>query len=280
MRIFKLNTLLLMTLSQFCDFDLCDTCCDVQFAVEPPPLGRVASPRVLLAIVSPFRSTLVAPIQSPVNVVAPINISSDDSPPPPPKIHPFFIRREVQLSEETHELRFHALARQTAQTNASPHRRAPGRLRLRVSTPVVPPQVAHTASAPRRPPCRMRLPTADSCSPLQYPDLASLAISTPPRVGFPQFQPRLLFPDSPLPSPILVADNSPASRRVMQSCDAGVQTVSPRDFPTHTSVAVQTDPLPGATAPQSPEPLSLQQFQNELQVLRNELRTLVMGFGF
>ena len=268
-----------MTLSQFCDFDLCNSCCDLQSAVTSPPLGRLSSPRVLLAIVSPFRSTLVAPILSPVHVVAPINISSDDSPPPPPKIHPFFIRREVQLAEETHEMRFHALARQPDQPTASPRRRVTGRLRLRVSTPVVSPQVAHTTSAPRRPPCRMRFPTAD-ISPLQYPDLAGLAISTPPRVGFPHFHPRLLFPDSPLSSPILVADNSPASRRVVQNCDAGVQTVSPQEVPASISVAVQTDILPDAAAQPSLQPLTLQHFQDELQGLRNELRVLVMGFGF
>jgi hypothetical protein len=264
---------------QICDFDLCDTC--VLPAVASPPLGRLPSPRVLLAKVSPFRSTLVAPIQSPVHVVVPINISSDESPPPPPKIHPFFIRREVQLAEETHEMRFHALVRQPAQTNALPHRRANGRLRLRVSTPVVPPQVAHTASAPRRPPCRMRLPTADCCiSPLQYPDLAGLAISTPPRVGCPHFQPRLLFPDSPLSPVILVADNSPASHHVVQNCDVCVQTVPPHEVPSRISVAVQTDILRDAAAHQSLQPLTLQHFQNELQVLRDELRVLVMGFGF
>ena len=179
-------------------------------------------------------------------------------------------------------MRFHALVRQPAQTNALPHRRANGRLRLRVSTPVVPPQVAHTASAPRRPPCRMRLPTADM-SPLQYPDLAGLAISTPPRVGFLHFHPRLLFPDSPLSSPIRVADNSPASRRVVQCCDAGVQTVPPQEVPASISVAVQTDILPDAAAQQSLQPLTfvtLQHFEDEMQVLRNELRALVIGFGF
>ena len=258
---------------------MCSTCCEVEFAVASSPLCRLSSPRVLLAIVSPIRSTLVAPIQSPVHGVAPINVSSDDSPPPPPKIHPFFIRREVQLAEETHEMRFHALARQPTEPTAFPRRRVAGRLRLRVSTPVVSPQVAHTASAPRRPPCRMRLPTADM-SPLQYPDLAGLAISTPPRVGFLHFHPRLLFPDSPLPSPIRVADNSPAARRVVQSCDAGVQTVPPQEVPASISVAVQTDILPDAAAQQSLQPLTLQHFQDELQVLRNELRALVIGFGF
>jgi hypothetical protein len=45
-------------------------------------------------------------------------------------------------------------------------------------------------------------------------------------------------------------------------------------------VAVQTDILPDAAAQQSLQPLTLQHFQDELQVLRNELRALVIGFGF
>ena len=266
----------ILTLSQICDFDLCDTC--VQPAVPSPQSTRLPSPRVLLVTTSPFRSTLVAPIQSSARDDAPINISSDDSP-PPPKIHPFFIRRQAQLAEETHEMRFHAIARQPAPA-ASPLRRATGRMRLRVSTPVFSPQVVHTASAPRRHHGRMKLSPTDCClSPLQY-ELTTLAISTPPRVGNPHLQPKLLFPDSPLSSPIPVADNSPASRRVAQICDASVQTVPPQEVPASISVAVQTDILPDAAAQQSLQPLTLQHFQDELQVLRNELRALVIGFGF
>lgn len=248
-------------------------------ATESPPLARLPSPRpsprVLLAIASPFRSTLVAPIQSLVRDAEIINISSDDSPPPPSKIHPFFIRRQIQLAEETHEMRFHAIARHPA-PSASPPRRPTGRLRLRVSTPVFPPQVVHTASAPRRQHSRMRLSSPICLSPLQY-ELAGLAISTPPRVGCPHFQPKLLFPDSPLSSPIVLAEKFPASRRVVQECDACVQT-APHDVPAYTSVAVQTDALSDAAA--QLQPLTLQHFQDELQVLRNELRVLVMGFGF
>jgi hypothetical protein len=266
----------ILTLSQICDFDLCDTC--VQPAVPSPQSTRLPSPRVLLVTTSPFRSTLVAPIQSSARDDAPINISSDDSP-PPPKIHPFFIRRQAQLAEETHEMRFHAIARQPAPA-ASPLRRATGRMRLRVSTPVFSPQVVHTASAPRRHHGRMRLSPTDCClSPLQY-ELTTLAISTPPRVGNPHLQPKLLFPDSPLSSPTPVADNSTASRRVAQICDASVQTVPPQEVPASISVAVQTDILPDAAAQQSLQPLTLQHFQDELQVLRNELRALVIGFGF
>ena len=95
-------------------------------------------------------------------------------------------------------------------------------------------------------------------------------ISTPPRVGNPHLQPKLLFPDSPLSSPIPVADNSPASRRVVQNCDAGVQTVPTQEVPASISVAVQTDTTF----------VTLQHFEDEMQVLRNELRALVIGFGF
>jgi len=247
---------LFLILSQICDFDLCDTC--MQQAIESPPLTRHASPRVLLAATT-----------------ATILVSSDDSP-PHQKVHPFFIRRErreKQMAEETHFMRFYATASLPAST-APPPNRATGRLRLRVSTPLMPPQVVRTALAPRRQLGRMRLSPPCCLSPLQY-EMAGLAISTPPRVGYPEFQPRLLFPDSPLPSPIVFAGNSPASRRVVQSCDAGVQTRPFHDVPTQPSVAVQTDELPDAAAP-----LSVQHFQHELQLLRNELRVLVMGFGF
>ena len=231
--------------------------------VSSPQSDRHPSPRVLLAVVSPFSRTLVTPVSSPSRDIAIIQISSDDSPPlPPPKIHPFFIRREAQPAEETHEMRFHALARQPTLQTALPLRLATGRLRLRVSTPVFPPQLDHPASAPRRRQPRVRLSSPDCMSPLQYPDLTGLTISTPPRVGCPHFQPMLLFPDSPLPSPVMFAN-------VAVQCD-----------PQIADVAVQCDPQLVTVAQPSPEPLTLQHFQSELQILRNELRVLVMGFGF
>ena len=267
-----------------CDFDMCDNCCKLPVVVPAPLLERVPSP---VAVVSPFRGTL-AVIQSHVRDIPDIvNVSSDLSP-PPPQIHPFFLphqppRENVQT--ETHEMRFHALARQpVVPATSSPHplsRRAAGRLRLRVSTPVLPPQAVHNATAPRRQLYRIRLSTPNFTSPLQYPDLAGLAISTPPRIGCPHFTPRLLFPDSPLPSPIQLAGGSPAPQRVLQSCDAGVQTVPHHDVLTHTcEAAVQCDPQPGIDVLLLHQPLTLQHFQSELQILRNELRVLVMGFGF
>jgi hypothetical protein len=267
----------LTCLSQFCDFDLCDACCELETVADPPLLKKMPSPRLLLAIASPSRSALVVPRTSDELVI----VSSDDSP-PPPKIHPFFIRRAAELQEETHEMRFHALARQPAQP-LSPTRRANGRLRLRVSTPVLPPQVPRTASAPRRQPYRMMVPTPDCKSPLQYPDLAGLTISTPPRPGFPNFQPKLLFADSPPPSPILVADNSPESQRLKPSSAAAVQRdspnvpvpASPQPNDQRRDAEVQTDSQPNAIAHPSPQPLRLQLLQNELQVLRNELHAAV-----
>jgi hypothetical protein len=236
-----------MTFSQICDFDLCNTCCELKFGVVS--LGKLPSPRVHPLTASPFCSTFVA--SKPI--VETINISSDDSP-PRPKIHPFFIRRAAQLAEETHEMRFHALAKQPAPAlpTLSPPRRATGRLKLRLLTPVFPPQIMHTASTPRR----KKSSTPDCLS----PQLAGLAISTLPRVGCPHFQPRLLFPDSPPSSVFPVESHQPISQR----CDA----------------AVQTDPQFDAFAPECSQPLTLQHFQNELQVLRNELRVLVIGFGF
>lgn len=278
--LFTFDTQHLTCLSQFCDFDLCDACCELESPDASRLLDRLPSPRLLLA--SPSRSALIGPID------APIYVSSQS--PPPPKIHPFFIRRAVELQEETHEMRFHALAKKPDLPPASLARRATGRLRLRVSTPVFPPQVPHTASAPHRPHNRMRVPTPDCLSPLQYPDLAGLTISTPPRPGFPNFPPKLLFPDSPLPSPILVADKSPELHRVEQISEAGVQLVPP-NVPVHASsqpigpsrdAEVQTVSQPDALALLSTQsqPLTLHLLQNELQVLRNELRVLVMAFGF
>ncbi len=242
---------------------MCDTCWDLKSPVSSPQSDRHPSPRVLLAVVSPLSRTLVTPVPSRSRDIAIIQISSDDSPPLPPlKIHPFFIQREAQPAEETHEMRFHALARQPTLQTAPPRRLATGRLRLRVSTPVIPPQLDHPASAPRRRHPHVRLSTPDCMSPLQYPDLTGLTISTPPRVGCPHFQPMLLFPDSPLPSRVMFAD-------VAVQCD-----------PQIADVAVQCDPQLVTVAQPSPEPLTLQHFQSELQILRNELRVLVMGFGF
>ena len=279
--LFTFDTQHLTCLSQFCDFDLCDACCELETVADPPLLKKMPSPRLLLAIASPSRSALVVPPTSDEVV----NVSSDESP-PPSKIHPFFIRRAAQLQEETHEMRFHALARQPDRPLSPTRRatgRATGRLRLRVSTPVLPPQVPRTASAPQRQPYRMMVPSPNSKSPLQYPDLAGLTISTPPRPGFPNFQPKLLFADSPPPSPIVVADNSPESQRLKPSSAAAVQRdspnvpvpASPQPNDQRRDAEVQTDSQPNAIAHPSPQPLRLQLLRNELQVLRNELHAAV-----
>ena len=255
-----------------CDYDLCDTCCCQLTPVVPAPplLGRVSSTRLPVtpvAVVSPFRGAPLALIRSPVRdlpglglPVEIINVSSDCSP-PPQKIHPFFLTHQsprAHVMQGTHEMLFHALARQPAvlvpaASPPPPPRRPAGRLRLRVSTPVLPPPAVHTASAPRR---NHHRPIS---SPIEYPDIAGLAISTPPRVGSSQFEPRLLFPNSPSPSPVPFAEKSPELR--------------------FKNIAVQTD-IALTSAQSSPQPLTLQDLRSELQVLRNELRTLVIAFGF
>lgn len=236
-------------------------------------MERVPSP---VAVVSPFRGIL-ALIQSPVcDIPDVVNVSSDLSP-PPPRLHPFFLPRQpapVLVQTETHEMRFYALARQPVVPATSspplPSRRAAGRLRLRVSTPVLPPQAVRTASPPRRNHHRPFM------SPIQYPDIAGLAISTPPRVGSSQLEPRLLFPNSPLPSPVHVADKSPDLRIVAHMSSPQPLLHGRRTF----DAAVQTDPHTDVPVQTSPEPLTLQDLRRELQDLRNELRTFVMAFGF
>jgi hypothetical protein len=113
-------------------------------------------------------------------------------------------------------------------------------------------------------------------SPIQYPDIAGLAISTPPRVGSSQLEPRLLFPNSPLPSPVHVADNSPDLRIVAHMSSPQPILHGRQTF----DAAVQTDPHTDFPVQTSPEPLTLQDLRRELQDLRNELRTFVMAFGF
>jgi len=83
--LFTFDTQHLTCLSQFCDFDLCDACCQPETVADPPLLKKMPSPRLLLAIASPSRSALVVPPTSDELV----NVSSDESR-PPPKIHPFY----------------------------------------------------------------------------------------------------------------------------------------------------------------------------------------------
>lgn len=258
-------------LPQFCDFDLCDACCELQFSVAFPPVPKFPSPHVSLAMASPLCSAVDAPIQSPVRSpvrdVAVICISSDDSP-LFQRIHPFFIRREPQgqlAAAETHELGFHALAREPAPPGSSPHRRVPGRLKLRVSRPVLP-----TPFADNSPTSTRVVQSFDAIGPSNHvPELIC---------------PQLIGEN--FDSADLVADNSRTSPRVVQSFDA---ISSPQDVPAYTcphligdrcDSSAQTDPQPDIVVLPSPQALTLQHFQNEMQVLRNELRTLVMGFGF
>jgi hypothetical protein len=274
----KLCTMLYISINcslKVCDYDLCDACCSqLTPDVPAPPLGRESSTRLPGAVVSPFRGAPLALIPSHVRdlpglglplpeIINVIDVSSDFSP-PPPRIHPFFFTHRsprAHVQRETHALVFHALARQPAvpvpaASPPPPPRRPAGRLKLRVSTPVLSPPAVHTASAPRRKHRPISSPIG-----YEYPDIAGLAISTPPRVGNSQFEPRLLFFNSPSPSPVHIASPSPV-HVAHRSCQ--------------TDVAV-------AAARTSPQPLTVQDFDNlrlELQDLRNEVRTLVQAFGF
>ena len=154
-----------------------------------------------------------------------------------------------------HEVLFNAAA-------ASPLRpsgRQNGRLRLRVSTP--PQLIAEVTSVPRLQPRR-----SVSSPDLHASRLASiLSIDTPPRVGFPDFLPCQLFPDSPIPSLLLVHQ------------DAAVQT-SPRNaieyHLSHLNVAVQTSSSLQTSPRDDPEkPVTARE-------LRNAIHELLVGLGF
>ena len=158
----------------------------------------------------------------------------------------------------SHEVLFNAAA-------ASPQRpsgRQTGRLRLRVSTP--PQLMAEVTSVPRLQPRR-----SVSSPGLHASRLASiLAITTPPRVGFSDFLPCQLFPDSPIPSILLVHQ------------DAAVQT-SPRNaIESPLNVAVQTSPR--FTQEQSLQTCPHDDPEKPVTAreLRNTIHELLVGLGF
>lgn len=151
--------------------------------------------------------------------------------------------------------------------------RQTGRLRLRVSTPqqlldavTSFPRLRHR---PRRQ-VEVQTPCSDCTNNVL---LAALAITTPPRVGFPDFAPKNLFPDSPIPCNLIVSvdksvgtdatltvtSNTSVGTDVLVFCEAAVQT-SPR-----------SDQLP--TSPRLDQPATLRD-------VRNELRALLVGLGF
>lgn len=173
-----------------------------RFPTEEKPIPPVATR-------SPFRGTLALSMRSPARGSREeiVDISSDDS--PVPKIHPFFLPgRSVRAEEGTHEMRFYALARQqpvpqpvpVPSVRAFPTNRQEGRLRRRVSTPpLLPPQaptvwIPPPAPRPHGRPGITRTPLSDQ--------FVNLAITTPPRLEHDEHDlaPKILFPDSPVPS--------------------------------------------------------------------------------
>lgn len=202
----------------------------------------------------PIVSSPLLPRQSPQGNLAAVLASAIDasalSPsrlPCRPPLFPIFFMT-APAPQVSHEVLFNAAA-------ASPLRpsgRRIGRLRLRVSTP--PQLMAEVTSVPRLQHRR----NVTLSSPSQHAShLASiLAITTPPRVGFPDFVPCQLFPDSPIPSILLVH-----------------QSVGP-DVGAFCDACVQTEPqTPPPSSPRLDQPATLRD-------VRNELRALLIGLGF
>jgi len=241
---------------------------------QPPnvssPLLPRQSPRVNLAAVMasdidasalcpPIVSSPFLPRQSPQRnlaaVLAPAIDTSALSPshhPGRPPLFPIFFMA-APAPQVSHEVLFNAAA-------ASPPRpsgRQTGRLRLRVSTP--PQLMAEVTSVPR-----LQRRRSVSSPSLHTSRLACiLPITTPPRVGFPDFVPCQLFPDSTVPSILLVPQN------------AAVQT-SPRNaieyHLSHLNVAVQTSPSL-QTSPRDDKPVTARE-------LRSAIHELLVGLGF
>ena len=221
------------------------------------PQGNLAAVMALAvdasALSPPIVSSPLLPRQSPQgNLAADLALSAIDASALSPSRHPgrpplfpiFFMT--APAPQVSHEVLFNAAA-------ASPLRpsgRQNGRLRLRVSTP--PQLMAEVTSVPRLQPRR-----SVSSPGLHASRLASiLAITTPPRVGFSDFLPCQLFPDSPIPSILLVHQS--VGPDVVAFCDACVQT------------ELQTPP---PSSPRLDQPATLRD-------VRNELRALLIGLGF
>ena len=207
------------------------------------------------ALSPPIVSSPLLPRQSPHgNLAADLALSAIDASALSPSRHPgrpplfpiFFMTDPAP--QVSHEVLFNAAA-------ASPLRpsgRQNGRLRLRVSTP--PQSLAEVTSVPR---LQHRRSVTLSSPGLHASRLASiLAITTPPRVGFSDFLPCQLFPDSPIPSILLVHQS--VGPDVVAFCDACVQT------------ELQTPP---PSSPRLDQPATLRD-------VRNELRALLIGLGF
>jgi|LauGreDrversion4_2_1035121.scaffolds.fasta_scaffold14767_6 hypothetical protein len=181
----------------------------------------------------------------------------------PVRIHPFFLSRTFRAVEQaTHEMRFHAMVRQPCVV-ASPHHRPEGRLRRRVSTPIQ--TTIPCMPAGPKGPTKINLVDAD------LPNVEALFISTPPRLGS-ALIPRILFPDSPVPSPILspilVAAGTPTSPLlVSEPVGVAIQcSTETRESECQTSPRLGCDGNV-QTSPRLSEPVTLLDLKKEMQAL-------------
>ena len=239
---------------QPCDYDVCAECIRQLESSPLPKQSPQGNPPIVSSPLLPRQSpqgNLAAVLALPAIEASALSPSRHPGRPP---LFPIFFM-PAPAPQVSHEVLFNAAA-------ASPLRpsgRQNGRLRLRVSTP--PQLMAEVTSVPRLQPRR-----SVSSPGLHASRLASiLAITTPPRVGFSDFLPCQLFPDSPIPSILLVHQ------------DAAVQT-SPRNAVeyhlSHLNVAVQTSPSLQTSPRDDPEkPVTARE-------LRNAMHELLVGLGF
>ena len=245
------------------------------------PVAAEDVPSSFVTLSSPVRGVLLESFQCPARGShdAPVEISSDDNSLPPVKIHPFFFPKDfVRAPVQTHEMRFHALARQQAVQqpvhvpSVPPfpinRTRQEGRLRRRVSTPppVQPP--APILFSPPRLHGRTRRATP-LCS-----EVVNLNTSTSPRVDRHLDPKKILFPDSPpVPSILNFAEGCQDSQVSRYYHSVGINC-----FLETLDKACQTSPRLGfsdADVQTSPrlQPLTLYD-------LHTELRAFLVGLGF
>ena len=227
---------------QPCDYDVCAEC--ARQMGSSPPLPRQSPQANLVAVPAGSSPPLLVAVPASAVYASPLTPSPH---PVRQQLFPIFFTR-APAPPVSHEVLFNAAA-------ASPLRpsgRQTGRLRLRVSTP--PQLLAEVTSVPR---LQHRRSVTLSSPDLHASRLASiLTITTPPRVGFPGFVPCQLFPDSPIPSILLIHQS--VGTDVVASVDACVQT------------DLQSPP---PTSPRLDQPATLRD-------VRNELRALLIGLGF
>ena len=292
---------------QPCDYDVCAECIRQMESSPLPKQSPQGNP--------PIVSSPLLPRQSPQGNLAAVLASAIDASALSPSRHPgrptlfpapqvshevlFKAAAASQVSHEvlfkaaaasqlSHEVLFKAAAasqlshevlfKAAAASPLRPSGRQTGRLRLRVSTP--PQLITEVTSLPR---LQHRRSVTLSSPGLHAIRLASnLAITTPPRVGFLNFVPCQLFPDSPFPSIHLVHQS--VGPDVVAFCDACVQTELQTSPPRHQSVGPDVVAFCDAcfqTELQTSTPSSPRLDQPAtLRDVRTELRALLIGLGF